>query len=96
MEQVVVPAGALLHQSVQLGVDLGQPAAVRVVRVLREKGHTVGYMGDGINGAAAMQAADGGISVDTAVDIAKETASVVLLEKDLMVLEQGVLEGRRT
>ena len=68
----------------------------RVVRVLREKGHTVGYMGDGINDAAAMQAADVGISVDTAVDIAKETASVVLLEKDLMVLEQGVLEGRRT
>ena len=68
----------------------------RVVRLLREAGHCVGYMGDGINDAAAMKAADVGVSVDSAVDIARETASVVLLEKDLMVLEQGVLEGRRT
>ncbi len=68
----------------------------RVVRVLRERGHCVGYMGDGINDAAAMKAADVGISVDTAVDIAKESSSVVLLEKDLMVLEQGVAEGRKT
>lgn len=68
----------------------------RVVQALRENGHTVGYMGDGINDAAAMKAADVGISVDTAVDIAKESASVVLLEKDLMVLERGVLEGRKT
>ncbi len=68
----------------------------RVVRLLRQAGHCVGYMGDGINDAAAMKAADVGISVDSAVDIARETASMVLLEKDLMVLEQGVLEGRRT
>lgn len=68
----------------------------RVVRLLRQAGHCVGYMGDGINDAAAMRAADVGVSVDTAVDVARETASVVLLEKDLMVLEQGVLEGRRT
>ena len=68
----------------------------RVVRLLRQAGHCAGYMGDGINDAAAMKAADVGVSVDTAVDIARETASVVLLEKDLMVLEQGVLEGRRT
>ena len=68
----------------------------RIVRVLREQGHSVGFLGDGINDAAAMKAADVGISVDTAVDIAKETASVVLLEKDLTVLEHGVLEGRRT
>ena len=68
----------------------------RIIRVLRENGHSVGYLGDGINDAAAMKASDVGISVDTAVDIAKESASVVLLEKDLMVLEQGVIEGRRT
>lgn len=68
----------------------------RVVSVLRENGHTVGFMGDGINDAAAMKAADIGISVDTAVDVAKESADIILLEKDLMVLEQGIIEGRKT
>jgi len=68
----------------------------RIVRILRENGHIVGFMGDGINDAAAMREADVGISVDTAVDIAKESADIILLEKDLMVLEDGVLEGRRT
>ncbi|HCM24351.1 MAG TPA: magnesium-translocating P-type ATPase, partial [Ruminococcaceae bacterium] len=68
----------------------------RVVRALRAGGHTVGYMGDGINDAPAMKASDVGISVDTAVDIAKESADVILLEKDLMILKQGILEGRRT
>lgn len=68
----------------------------RIVSVLREKGHTVGFMGDGINDAAAMKAADIGISVDTAVDVAKESADIILLEKDLMVLEQGIIEGRKT
>ncbi len=68
----------------------------RVVNALRENGHTTAYMGDGINDAPAMNAADVGISVDSAVDIAKESAQVVLLEKDLRVLEQGILEGRRT
>lgn len=68
----------------------------RVVSVLRESGHTVGFMGDGINDAAAMKAADIGISVDTAVDVAKESADIILLEKDLMVLEQGIIEGRKT
>jgi Mg2+-importing ATPase len=68
----------------------------RVIRTLREDGHTVGYMGDGINDASAMKASDVGISVDSAVDIAKESASVILLDKDLMVLEDGILEGRRT
>ncbi|MCL2343166.1 MAG: magnesium-translocating P-type ATPase, partial [Firmicutes bacterium] len=67
----------------------------RVVTALRESGHTVGYMGDGINDAAAMKVADVGISVDTAVDIAKESANIILMEKDLMVLEQGVIEGRK-
>ena len=68
----------------------------RIVRLLRENGHCVGYMGDGINDAAALRAADVSISVDTAVDIAKESASIVLLDKDLMVLEQGLIEGRKT
>jgi Mg2+-importing ATPase len=68
----------------------------RVVKVFQSMGHTVGYMGDGINDAPALRQADVGISVDSAVDIAKETADIVLLKKDLMVLEEGVIEGRRT
>ncbi|BET13608.1 magnesium-translocating P-type ATPase [Pandoraea sputorum] len=68
----------------------------RLVRMLRANGHVVGFMGDGINDAPALRAADIGISVDTAVDIAKEAADLILLEKSLMVLEQGVMEGRRT
>ncbi len=68
----------------------------RVVKAFQTTGHTVGYMGDGINDAPPLRQADVGISVDSAVDIAKETADIILLEKDLMVLEQGVIEGRRT
>jgi P-type Mg2+ transporter len=68
----------------------------RVVKVLQSKGHTVGFMGDGINDAAALRDADVGISVDTAVDIARESADIILLEKDLMVLRKGVIYGRRT
>lgn len=68
----------------------------RVVKAFQSRGHTVGYMGDGINDAPALRQADVGISVDNAVDIAKETADIILLEKDLMVLEEGVIEGRRT
>jgi P-type Mg2+ transporter len=67
----------------------------RIVRVLRGKGHVVGFMGDGINDAPALRAADIAISVDTATDIAKESADLILLEKDLMVLEGGVIEGRK-
>ena len=67
----------------------------RFIEVLRANGHVVGFMGDGINDAPALRAADVGISVDTAVDIAKESADVILLEKSLMVLEEGVLEGRK-
>ena len=67
----------------------------RVIRVLRGKGHVVGFMGDGINDAPALRAADIGISVDTATDIAKESADLILLEKDLMVLQGGVIEGRK-
>ena len=68
----------------------------RIVKAFQTAGHTVGYMGDGINDAPPLRQADVGISVDSAVDIAKETADIILLEKDLMVLEEGVIEGRRT
>ena len=68
----------------------------RIVRALRANGHVVGFMGDGINDAPALRAADIGISVDSAVDIAKEAADIILLEKSLMVLEEGVIEGRKT
>ncbi len=68
----------------------------RIVHALRANGHITGFMGDGINDAPALRAADIGISVDSAVDIAKEAADIILLEKSLMVLEQGVIEGRRT
>ncbi|MCL2280543.1 magnesium-translocating P-type ATPase [Candidatus Saccharibacteria bacterium] len=68
----------------------------RVVAAFQAAGHTVGYMGDGINDALPLNRADVGISVDSAVDIAKETAAIILLRKDLMVLEEGVIEGRRT
>ena len=69
---------------------------VRIVRALKARGHTVGFMGDGINDAGALREADVGISVDSAVDIAKESADIILLEKSLLVLEEGVLEGRKT
>ena len=68
----------------------------RIVRLYQENGNTVGYMGDGINDSPPLKQADVGISVDTAVDIAKETADIILLEKDLNVLEQGVINGRKT
>ena len=67
----------------------------RIIRALQSRGHTVGFMGDGINDAPALRAADVGVSVDTAVDIAKESADMILLEKSLLVLQEGVLEGRR-
>lgn len=67
-----------------------------IISLLQEQDHTVGFLGDGINDAAALRQSDIGISVDSAVDIAKESADIILLEKDLMVLEDGMLEGRRT
>ncbi|MGL5681534.1 MAG: magnesium-translocating P-type ATPase [Marinifilaceae bacterium] len=67
-----------------------------IITLLQEQGNTVGFLGDGINDAAALRQSDIGISVDSAVDIAKESADIILLEKDLMVLEKGVLEGRKT
>ncbi len=83
-------------ESVSVFAKLSPQQKARVIASLRSNGHSVGYMGDGINDAAAMKAADVGISVDTAVDIAKESADVILLEKDLMVLEKGIIEGRKT
>lgn len=68
----------------------------RIVRSLKARGHTVGFLGDGINDAGALREADVGVSVHSAVDIAKESADIILLEKSLMVLEEGVVEGRRT
>ncbi|HEY3377058.1 MAG TPA: magnesium-translocating P-type ATPase [Armatimonadota bacterium] len=67
----------------------------RIIRALQSKGHVLGFMGDGINDAPALKASDVGISVDSAVDIAKESSDIILLENSLLVLEQGVLEGRR-
>jgi Mg2+-importing ATPase len=67
----------------------------RIIRALQSRNHVVGFMGDGINDAPALKAADVGISVDSAVDIAKESSDIILLENSLIVLEQGVLEGRR-
>lgn len=69
---------------------------VKIVSALRERDHVVGFLGDGINDAGAITKADVGISVDTAVDISKESADIILLQKDLMILEEGVIEGRRT
>ena len=83
-------------EEVSVFAKLSPQQKARVITALRNNGHSVGYMGDGINDAAAMKASDVGISVDTAVDIAKESADVILLEKDLMVLEKGIIEGRKT
>lgn len=83
-------------EDVQVFAKLTPDQKARVVSVLRDNGHVVGYMGDGINDASAMKSSDIGISVDTAVDVAKESADIILLEKDLMVLEEGIVEGRKT
>jgi Mg2+-importing ATPase len=82
--------------NVSIFAKLSPAQKSRVIKVLQVKGHTVGFMGDGINDAGALRDADVGISVDTATDIAKESADIILLEKDLMVLRKGVIYGRRT
>ena len=83
-------------EKTQLFAKLSPMQKARVVSALRSSNHVVGFMGDGINDAAAMRSSDVGISVDTAVDVAKESADIILLQKDLLVLEHGVEEGRRT
>jgi len=82
-------------ESTTLFTRLSPADKERIIRALQNKGHVVGFMGDGINDSPGLRAADVGISVDSAVDIAKESADVILLEKSLMVLEEGVLEGRK-
>ena len=82
-------------KSVTVFAKLSPDQKARIILQLKRNGHIVGYMGDGINDAPSMKVADVGISVDTAVDIAKETADVILLDKDLMVLEKGLVEGRK-
>ena len=82
-------------EKVTLFARLSPAHKQRIIKALQGKGHAVGFLGDGINDAPGLRAADVGISVDSAVDIAKESADVILLEKSLMVLEQGVLEGRK-
>ena len=90
--------GALLNQVVGVDVfaEIEPNQKERIILALKKAGNVVGYMGDGINDASALHAADVGISVDSAVDVAKEAADIVLLEKDLGVLVQGVREGRTT
>jgi len=82
-------------QSTQVFAKLSPDQKERIVMALQAQGHVVGYMGDGINDAPALRRADIGISVDSAVDIAKEAADIILLEKSLLVLQEGVVEGRR-
>lgn len=83
-------------ESVNLFCRITPMQKARIIRALRRRGHVVGYIGDGINDAPSINAADVGLSVDDAVDVAREAASMILLEKDLGVLAEGVKEGRRT
>jgi P-type Mg2+ transporter len=85
----------LAARTTQVFARLNPQQKVRVIQALHRDGHVVGFLGDGINDGPALRAADVGISVDTAVDIAKESADIILLEKSLLVLEEGVIEGRK-
>ena len=84
------------RREVSLFCRVTPPQKNRVIQALRARGHVVGYMGDGINDAPSLHSADVGISVDGAVDVAKEAADLILLDHDLEVVHRGVLEGRRT
>jgi Mg2+-importing ATPase len=95
VENLSDPDLAEAAESASIFARLSPAHKQRIVCALQRKGHVVGFMGDGINDAPALRAADVGISVDNAVDIAKESADVILLEKSLLVLEEGVLEGRK-
>lgn len=85
-----------LADATRVFAKLSPAHKARVIEVLRGRGHVVGFLGDGINDGPALKAADVGISVDSAVDIAKESADIILLKKNLLVLDDGVIEGRRT
>jgi len=93
MDEAALAQAARTHQ---VFARLTPQHKERIVLALRQAGHVVGFLGDGINDAPALRAADIGISVDAAVDIAKEAADIILLEKSLMVLQDGVIEGRKT
>jgi Mg2+-importing ATPase len=95
VETMTDPQLAEAVETIDVFARLSPAHKQRIVKALQLKGHVVGFMGDGINDAPALRAADVGISVDNAVDIAKESADVILLEKNLMVLEEGVVEGRK-
>ncbi len=86
----------LLAERTQIFAEVDPQQKERIVQALQRRGHVVAYMGDGINDAPALHVADVGVSVDQAVDVARETADIVLLERDLDVLRQGVIDGRRT
>lgn len=86
---------AELLEGVTIFAKLSPDQKARIVKALHKKGHVVGFLGDGINDSLALKAADVGISVDTAVDIAKESADIILLEKSLLILQEGVIEGRK-
>lgn len=86
---------AHVAEKVSVFAKLSPQQKARVISALHLKGHVVGFLGDGINDGPALKTADVGISVDTAVDIAKDSADIILLEKSLMVLEEGVIEGRK-
>jgi len=87
---------AKLAEGTTIFAKVSPAQKARVVTALKSKGHTVGFLGDGINDATALREADVGVSVDSGVDVAKEAADIILLEKSLLVLERGVAEGRRT
>ena len=95
IEQMNDAALAELAGSTTIFAKLSPKQKARVIGALHSKGHVVGFLGDGINDSPALKAADVGVSVDTAVDIAKESADIILLEKNLMVLQEGVIEGRK-
>jgi Mg2+-importing ATPase len=96
LENLSEEALGILAEDNTVFAKLSPAQKSRIVRALKARRHTVGFMGDGINDATALREADVGISVDSGVDIAKEAADIILLEKSLLVLERGVVEGRRT
>jgi Mg2+-importing ATPase len=98
-QQIEAMTDAELEQAAEATVlfaKLNPSQKARIIAALKRRGHTVGFLGDGINDAPALREADAGVSVDTAADIAKESADIILLEKSLLVLEEGVLLGRQT
>ncbi|WP_171474115.1 magnesium-translocating P-type ATPase [Frigoriglobus tundricola] len=96
VEQMTDPELERAAEETVLFVKLNPAQKARIIAALKRRGHTVGFLGDGINDAPALREADVGVSVDTGADIARESADIILLEKSLMVLEAGVLLGRQT